>query len=286
MNDDKSGQLSSRKSWLSKVGDLFGTQPPSNQSELVELIKAAAEQELVSVETLAIIEGAIEVTDLHVRDIMIPRNQMICLTPQQRIEDMLPIIIDSAHSRYPMLNDAGDKVIGVLLAKDLLALLHSTGFNLNHANQELHSLLRQPYFVPESKRLNPLLKDFRNNRNHLAVVIDEYGGIAGLATIEDVLEEIVGDIEDEHDEEEVSNIREQENGQWLVRALTPIDEFNNQIGSDFSDEEFDTVGGIVLHSFGRMPRKQEQVVIKGLKFEIAQADNRRLHLLKVSALDA
>lgn len=283
MNDDKPGPSHSRKSWLTKVSDLFGNQRPTSKEELIDLIKAAADQEVVSVETLAIIEGAIEVTDLHVRDIMIPRNQMICLTPQQRIEDMLPIIIDSAHSRYPMLNEAGDKVMGVLLAKDILGLLQSCAFDLVRANQELNGILRQPFFVPESKRLNPLLKDFRNNRNHLAVVIDEYGGIAGLATIEDVLEEIVGDIEDEHDETEVANIRQEQEGFWLVRALTPIDEFNDFIGSNFSDEEFDTVGGIVLHSFGRMPRKQEQVLINGLTFEVTQADNRRLHLLKVSS---
>lgn len=283
MSEDRQSS-SERKSLLERMGDLFSNNAPNDQEALIDIARRATEEKVITDETLGIIEGAIEVADLHVRDIMIPRLQVVFLNSKQSIEEMLPILIDSAHSRFPLLNNDTDKVEGVILAKDILSLLHSNNFNMESANAQLGTIIRPPFFVPESKRLNTLLREFRRNRNHLAVVVDEYGAISGLVTIEDVLEEIVGEIEDEHDEsEELCN--RQEDGTWIVHALTPIEELNERLHTELSDDEFDTIGGLIVQAMGHMPRRGEKVVLSGWLFEIKKADSRRVHTLKAKPAD-
>ena len=211
---------------------------------------------------------------------MIPRSQMISIKSTQKPADFLPAIIEAAHSRYPVIGESLDDIMGVLLAKDLLPLiLHDQ----NHAFN-IKDLLRPATFVPESKRLNVLLREFRANRNHMAIVIDEYGGVAGLVTIEDVLEQIVGDIEDEHDVEEDSYIKPLPSGDFIVKALTPVEAFNDFFGAEFSDEEFDTVGGVVMSAFGHLPKRNETTELGGFRFRVLNADSRRLHLLRLTPL--
>lgn len=283
MSEDRQSS-SERKSLLERMGDLFSNNAPSDQEALIDIARRATDEKVITDETLGIIEGAIEVADLHVRDIMIPRLQVVFLNSKQSIEEMLPILIDSAHSRFPLLNSDTDKVEGVILAKDILSLLHSNSFNMENANAQLATIVRPPFFVPESKRLNTLLREFRRNRNHLAVVVDEYGAISGLVTIEDVLEEIVGEIEDEHDEsEELCN--RLEDGTWVVHALTPIEELNERLHIELSDDEFDTIGGLIVQAMGHMPRRGEKVVLAGWLFEIKKADSRRVHTLKAKPAD-
>ena len=231
-------------------------------------------------EALAIVEGAIQVADLQVRDIMVPRSQMISIKATQTPREFLPAIIDAAHSRYPVIGESHDDVLGVLLAKDLLPLiLQENGDKFN-----IKDLLRPATFVPESKRLNVLLREFRANHNHMAIVIDEYGGVAGLVTIEDVLEQIVGDIEDEHDVEEDSYIKPLPSGDFLIKALTPIENFNEFFDSDFSDDEFDTVGGLVMSAFGHLPKRNEITEIGPYRFRILNADSRRIHLIRLTPI--
>ncbi|MCY1506759.1 Magnesium and cobalt efflux protein CorC [compost metagenome] len=212
---------------------------------------------------------------------MVPRSQMVIIKASQTPREFLPAIIDSAHSRFPVIGEGPDDVIGILLAKDLLPLIlqgDNDGFNVK-------DLLRPATFVPESKRLNVLLREFRANHNHMAVVIDEYGGVAGLVTIEDVLEQIVGDIEDEHDVEEDSYIKPLPSGDFLIKALTPIDNFNEAFESDFSDEEFDTVGGLVMNAFGHLPKRNEITEVGAFRFRVLSADSRRIHLLRLTPLE-
>lgn len=240
MSEDRSS--SGQKSWLGKITQAF-THEPKNRQELLQLLREAHQNKLLDAEALAIVEGAIQVADLQVRDIMVPRSQMISIKACQSPKEFLPAILDSAHSRYPVIGENLDEVIGILLAKDLLPLVLQTPdqpFNVR-------DLLRPATFVPESKRLNVLLREFRANHNHMAVVIDEYGGVAGLVTIEDVLEQIVGEIEDEHDIEEDSYIKPLPSGDFLIKALTPVENFNEFFDSNFSDDEFDTVGGLVMN---------------------------------------
>lgn len=278
MSEDRQSS-SDRKSFLERVGDLFTNSTPNDQNALIDIARKASDEKIITDETLGIIEGAIEVADRHVRDIMIPRLQVVFLTHKQTVEEMLPILIDSAHSRFPLLNTDTDKVEGVILAKDLLRLLQAHNFDMAQANANLASIIRPPFFVPESKRLNTLLREFRRNRNHLAVVIDEYGSISGLVTIEDVLEEIVGEIEDEHDESEELCSR-LEDGSWVVHALTPIEELNDRLHCELAEDEFDTIGGLVVQAMGHMPRRGESVILAGWLFEVQKADSRRVHALK------
>lgn len=270
---------SGHKSWLEKITQAFAQEPKTRQ-ELLELLREANRNKLLDNDALAIVEGAIEIADLQVRDIMIPRSQMISIKATQTPEEFLPAIIDAAHSRYPVVGESNDEVLGILLAKDLLPLiLKKTG------NFDLRSLMRPCNFVPESKRLNVLLKEFRANHNHMAVVIDEYGGVAGLVTIEDVLEQIVGDIEDEHDVEEDSYIRPLPTGDFIVKALTPVDDFNDFFNSGFSEDEFDTIGGVVMSAFGHLPKRNETIEVDRMRFRVLNADSRRLHLLRITPLD-
>ncbi|MGI9277603.1 MAG: HlyC/CorC family transporter [Endozoicomonas sp.] len=277
MNDDNPKGEQPSQSWMEKLAGIF-SHDPKNRSDLLELLNDAGGRGIIDHEALSIIEGAVQVADMQVREIMIPRSQMVCVDEDQEPRDFLPKVIESAHSRFPVIGDTKDEIIGILLAKDLLPLILQTSkFNIKDH-------LRPATFIPESKRLNVLLKEFRTNRNHMAIVIDEFGGVAGLVTIEDVLEQIVGDIEDEHDVEEDSFIKpiEDQENTFIVKALTPIEEFNEHFSSRFSDEEFDTIGGIVMQEFGHMPKRNEFVEVAGFRFDVLNSDGRRIRLLRVS----
>lgn len=277
MSEDRSSN--GHRSWLEKLTQAFAHEPKSRQ-ELLELLREAHQNKLLDSEALSIVEGAIQVADLQVRDIMVPRSQMISIKANQTPREFLPAIIDAAHSRYPVIGESIDDVMGILLAKDLLPLiLQENGHSFN-----IKDLLRPATFVPESKRLNVLLREFRANHNHMAIVIDEYGGVAGLVTIEDVLEQIVGDIEDEHDVEEDSYIKPLPSGDFIVKALTPVDTFNEFFETDFSEDEFDTVGGLVMGAFGHLPKRNETTEIGEFRFRVLNADSRRIHLLRLSPL--
>lgn len=278
MSEDRSSN--GQKSWFGKITQAFAQEPKSRE-ELLETLRGAHQNELLDGEALAIVEGAIQVADLQVRDIMVPRSQVMSIRADQTPREFLPAIISAAHSRYPVVGDSLDEVIGVLLAKDLLPLILQDD---PHSTFDIKDLLRPATFVPESKRLNVLLREFRANHSHMAIVIDEYGGVAGLVTIEDVLEQIVGDIEDEHDIEEDSYIRPLPSGDFLVKALTPIDSFNEFFQSEFPDEEFDTVAGLVMNSFGHLPKRNEVVEIDRFRFRVLNADSRRVHMLRVTRI--
>ena len=275
MSEDRSSN--EQKSWLNKLTQAFAHEP-KNRKELLEVLRDAHQNKLLDSEALAIVEGAIQVADLQVRDIMVPRSQMMSIKANQTPKEFLPAIIEAAHSRYPVVGESLDDVAGILLAKDLLPLI----LQGDQPNFNIKDLLRPATFVPESKRLNVLLREFRANHNHMAVVIDEYGGVAGLVTIEDVLEQIVGDIEDEHDVEEDSYVKPLPSGDFLVKALTPIDSFNEFFDTQFSDDEFDTVGGLVMSAFGHLPKRNEVTEIGDFRFRVISADSRRIHLLRLT----
>ena len=277
MSEDRSSN--EQKSWFNKLTQAFAHEP-RNRQELLEVLREAHQNKLLDSEALAIVEGAIQVADLQVRDIMVPRSQMVSIKASHSPQEFLPAIIDSAHSRYPVIGESLDEVIGILLAKDLLPLILGSDKPF-----DIKQLLRPATFVPESKRLNVLLREFRANHNHMAVVIDEYGGVAGLVTIEDVLEQIVGDIEDEHDVEEDSYVKPLPSGDFLVKALTPIDSFNEAFDTEFSDDEFDTVGGLVMSAFGHLPKRNEVTEIGEFRFRVLNADSRRVHLLRLTPLE-
>jgi magnesium and cobalt transporter len=255
---------------------------PENRGELLEVLQDAHERNLIDADALSMIEGVFQVSDLAARDIMIPRSQMDAVDISKPIEEWLPMVLETAHSRFPAVEGDRDKVIGILLAKDLLRYYAEDSF-------DVRDMLRPAVFIPESKRLNVLLRDFRANRNHMAVVVDEYGGVAGLITIEDVLEQIVGDIEDEYDfDEEEDNILPLEAGlhgqRWRIKALTEIEQFNAALDTAFSDEDVDTIGGLVANHLGRVPRKGDVIDIERLRFEILRADARQVYMLLVEKL--
>jgi magnesium and cobalt transporter len=255
---------------------------PENRTELLEILQDAHERNLIDADALSMIEGVFQVSDLAARDIMVPRSQMDMVDITKPIEQWLPMVLETAHSRFPAVEGDRDKVIGILLAKDLLRYYAEEAF-------DVRDMLRPAIFIPESKRLNVLLRDFRAKRNHMAIVIDEYGGIAGLVTIEDVLEQIVGDIEDEYDfDEEHDNIlalREGAHGaRWRVKALTEIEQFNEELGTGFSDDDVDTIGGLVANHLGRVPRKGDIFDIGKMRFEVLRADARQVHVLVVEKL--
>jgi magnesium and cobalt transporter len=251
---------------------------PDNREELLELLHAAYDNNLLDADALSMIEGVMQVSEMQVREIMIPRAQMDVVDINDSPGKLLPFIIETAHSRFPAVDGDRDNVVGILLAKDLLRLCNDEEVNLRE-------ILRPAVFVPESKRLNVLLREFRSSRNHIAIVVDEYGGAAGLVTIEDVLEQIVGDIEDEYDyDEDEDNILLEKRDTWRVKAQTEIEDLNAILGTKFSDGEFDTVGGLVTHAFGHMPKRGENVVIDGYRFRVTRADSRRLHTVVVERL--
>lgn len=264
----------SKPSWLERLGALL-MREPEDRDQLIELLHSAYERNLLDADALAMIEGVLQVSESQVRDVMIPRAQMDVVDINDPPEKFLPFVISTAHSRFPVTDKDRDDVIGILLAKDMLR--YYAGEEVN-----VRAMLRPAVFIPESKRLNVLLKEFRSNRNHIAIVVDEYGGVAGLVTIEDVLEQIVGEIEDEFDFDEAEdNIIRDRHGRYRVKALAEIDDFNETLGTHFSDEDFDTVGGLVVSEFGRLPKRGETVVLEGLRFQVLRADSRRLHSLLV-----
>jgi magnesium and cobalt transporter len=265
-----------KTSWFRR---LVGGGEPRDRAELVEELHEAGRRGLIEADALSMIEGVLEVADLQVRDIMVPRSQMVVLDREAPPEKLLPVIVESGHSRFPVIGEDRDQVVGILLAKDLLRYFGEGGSD----EFDMREVLRPAVFVPESKRLNVLLKEFRVSRNHMAVVVDEYGGVSGLVTIEDVIEEIVGDIADEYDIEEDQTIRRDAERQFTVHALARIEDFNEFFGTQFSDEEFDTIGGLVMHQFGRLPKRGEAVAIDGFEFKVLRSDRRRIDLLRVTS---
>ena len=251
---------------------------PEDREQLIELLHGAYENSLMDADALAMIEGVLQVSEMRVGEIMIPRAQMDVIDINDAPEVFIPRVIETAHSRFPVIDKDRDDVIGILLAKDLLR-------HYAESDSDIRGMLRPAVFIPESKRLNVLLKEFRSNRNHIAIVVDEYGGVAGIVTIEDVLEQIVGDIEDEYDFDETEdNIIRENEGVFRVKAGTEIEDFNQSLGAHFSDEEFDTVGGLVVSRFGHLPKRGESVKFDGFNFSVLRADSRRLHAVRVTRL--
>ncbi len=284
MSEDQS-TTGARKSWLEKLADAF-SQDLKNRSQVEAVLDEAHNNELLDSAAYHIMQGALAVSDQHARDIMVPRLQMVVIEPEDSLAVILDKIIASAHSRFPVMNEDNTAVVGILLAKDLLRLLRDEQFNPERMSKRLHEIVRTPVFVPESKRLNRLLREFRETRNHMAVVVDEYGSAAGLVTIEDVLEEIVGDIEDEHDPLTEQPIQDLGHQHYRVAALTEIEVFNEFFNTEFSDEEFDTIGGYVTHVFGHLPQRGEAVTIGLWHFVVAHADDRRILALEVRPANA
>ncbi|MBV1881589.1 MAG: CBS domain-containing protein [Pseudomonadales bacterium] len=277
MNEERHKSGSPNKSLFDKLSTLLSGEP-KNRDELLDVLKSAQERELIDNEALGTIQGAIVIAEMQAREIMIPRTQMVVVNITDTAKEFLPAIIKSQHSRFPVVGDKPDEILGILLAKDLLPLAAENKLD----KADLKNIIRPATFVPESKRLNVLLNDFRANRNHMALVINEYGGVAGLVTIEDVLEQIVGEIEDEHDSEDDYLIKRSATNQFIVKALTPIDDFNTHFKTDFSEDEFDTIGGIVMNHFGHLPERDESVRIGSYLFKVLNADNRTIRLLEVS----
>jgi magnesium and cobalt transporter len=267
----------SKPSLLERIS-AFIMREPEDRGQLIEVLHHAHERNLLDADALSMIEGVLQVSELQARDIMIPRSQMDVIDINESPDEFVPLVIQTAHSRFPVTSGNKDDVIGILLAKDLLR------YYAGEEEFNVREMLRPAVFIPESKPLNVLLKEFRKNRNHIAIVVDEYGGVAGLVTIEDVLEQIVGDIEDEYDyDEEEDNIVQERTGHYRVKAVTEIEDFNEKFGTRFSDDEFDTIGGLVLKRFGRVPKRGEEVTMEGLTFRVLRADSRRLDLLEVEA---
>lgn len=272
--DDQPPSLRQRfRAWLQPAANA----EPESRDDIVQVIESARNRNIVDIETSDTLQRVLQVSDLRVRDVMVPRSQMKVMSRDGEIGDFIAEVVNSRHSRYPVIDGDRDKVVGILLAKDLLS------FNVKgEQNFYLRDIMRPVVFIPESKRLNVLLNEFRASRNHMAVVVDEYGGVAGLVTIEDVLEQIVGNIQDEHDiEDNAVMIVQQGEDDYVVKALCPLDEFNAHFGTQFDEDEYDTVGGLVMAQMGRVPRREETVETDAFTFEVLHADSRRLHLLRV-----
>ncbi|WP_295716604.1 transporter associated domain-containing protein [uncultured Halovibrio sp.] len=278
MSDDSSnGQT--KNSWLERLSQAFSSDPRTPE-DLLRVLRDAEFQQLIDSDAMSIIEGAMQVTDMRVEEIMIPRSRMVTVKADADPSSYISEVIESAHSRFPAIGDTSDEIVGILLAKDLLPL----ALRNNLTRDSIRDILRPATVVPESKRCNQLLKEFKENRNHMAIVVDEYGGVAGLITIEDVLEQIVGDIEDEHDVDDDDRIREREHGIYAVKAQTPIDEFNEFFGTDLDQEAFDTIGGLMLKEFGRLPRRGETTTVDRFRFKVLNADNRKIRLIQVKPI--
>jgi len=266
----------SKPSLLERIGSWLAREP-EDREELIELLRAAYDRNLIDADALAMTEGVLQMSEMQARDIMVPRAQTDVIDIRESPDQFIPMVMQTGHSRFPVIGENKDDVIGILLAKDLLR---------HYAGEEefnVREMLRPAVFIPGSKPLNVLLKEFRKNRNHMAIVVDEYGGLAGLVTIEDVIEQIVGDIEDEYDFDDVEdNIVPEKGGQYRVKALTDIGDFNTAFGTRYSDQDFDTIGGLVMSRFGRVPKRGEQIGFDQLNFKVLRADSRRLHLLQVS----
>lgn len=270
---------SPQKSWVNRITQLL-TGEPQDLDDLLEILREARENHLLDMDALSMIEGALQVSQMRVRDIMIPRVQMVVVPKDAELDTLFPLVTEFGHSRYPVIEEDRSKVVGILLAKDLLA--HA----LANKTQKVHEIMRPVSVVPESKRLNVLLKELRTKGNHMAIVVDEYGQAAGLVTIEDVLEQIVGEIEDEHDDQEDEGYISQRNdNEYIIKALTPIAEFDDYFSTSLSTDEYDTVGGFIVNQLEHMPKKGENLTVDNMRFEIIRADTRRLHLIKLKIID-
>ncbi len=266
--------------WLKRFASLFSREP-EDRDALIEILRNSEHRNLLDPDALLMIEGALHVSEIQVRDIMVPRVQMIVIENNAEPEDILSVVVESGHSRFPVVGESNDEIVGILLAKDLLNY---------YANPEkefdIKDVMRATVFIPESKRLNVLLREFRTSRNHMAIVIDEYTGVAGLVTIEDVIEEIIGEIEDEHDlEEDETNINIHDNDRYTIKALTPINEFNDYFNTNIGDDEYDTVSGLVLNAFGHLPKRGETIEHEGFNIKVIRADKRRVHLVLFTRID-
>ena len=276
MTSQRSGSVSGG-SWMERLGQtLLGE--PKDRDELIEVLRDAQQRGLLGPDVLAMIEGALQVSDLRVRDVMVPRAQVVMLDVNAPMQEIVERVIDSGHSRFPVYRDSRDEVEGILLAKDILPHLAKG----ESSALQIQDIMRPVVFIPETKRLNNLLRDFRSNRRHMAIVVDEYGGVSGLVTIEDVLEQIVGDIYDELDaEDDGSYVKQQSDSEFVVKAVMPIEDFNQSFGTAFQDEEFDTVGGLLLKALGHLPRKGEALTLDDIRFEVMSADGRRIDLIEI-----
>ncbi len=265
------------RQWLKRLWRTF-TAEPRNRQDLLQLLREARERGLFEADALTMIEGVLAVSDLHARDVMVPRAQMVCVQRDDPVAHILPVVVESGHSRFPVLDEDRDDIAGILLAKDLLRLCGPE----ERQRFNIREYMRPAVFVPESKRLDVLLKEFRGNHQHMAIVVDEYGGVAGLITIEDVIEQIVGEIDDEFDVEDDQNIRKESERQYLVRGVTRIEEFNEYFGARLPEEQgFETVAGLLMRQFGRLPRRGESATVDGFEFRITRADRRRIDALRV-----
>jgi magnesium and cobalt transporter len=279
MQDEQNANGSHHRSWMDRLSQAFSGEP-QDIGELIETLRDAQRRGLLDVDDLAMMEGVLQVSELRVRDVMIPRAMMVTVRQTQGPEEFVPQVIESRHSRFPVVSEDGRRVVGILLAKDLLAYCCQQGTR----KFKMDAVLRPAVVIPDSKRLDVLLREFQKKRNHMAIVVDEYGDFSGLLTIEDVLEQIVGEIADETDLDDETYILSKGEGRYSVKALTPIDELNRFFSSQFSEEEFDTIGGLVTHRFGHVARRGERIMIGGLQFEVLRSDSRRIHLLGVTDL--
>ena len=284
MNEEHSSNQpeASKQSFFQSLFGRFFQGELKNREDLVEVIRDSEQNDLIDQDTREMIEGVMEIAELRVRDIMIPRSQIVFIEAEQDLDSCLDVIIASAHSRFPVIKDADDRdnIVGILHAKDLLKYLRASAEEFN-----LLDVIRPTMIVPESKRVDRMLKDFRSERFHMAIVVNEFGGVSGLVTIEDVLEQIVGDIEDEFDEDDVADIRQLSRHTYAVRALTDIDDFNQQFNTQFVDEEVDTIGGLIMQAFGYLPKRGEEITLENLHFKVTSADSRRIIQLRVTVPD-
>ena len=257
--------------WLKQVLHL----DPQNKSQLIEMLREAQIRKLIDAETLAMLEGALAFAELKVRDIMLPKKQMICIEQKAQLADIIPIVTQSGHSRFPVMSEKSDEVIGILHAKDLLRYQYTAPEDF-----DLHDIVRRAPVIPESRRLDSLLHDFRSHRNHMAIVVDEYGSVLGFVTLEDIIEQIIGDIEDEFDIDEEANIKTHANGHYVIKSHTTIKEFNAELHAQFNDEYYDTIGGVIMANFGYLPKPGDMIEIDQFQFKIISADARRIHLIE------
>ena len=269
---------SSQKSWMERIGQIMGGEP-QDREDLLEILREAEEKHLLDKYALKMLEGVLQVSEQRARDVMVPRKKMIVIKKDASLKEVYPVVIEYGHSRFPVISEDKSEVVGILLAKDLL--VHA----LDRKNIKVEALMRTATVVPESKRLNVLLKEFRAKRSHMAIVVDEYGAVAGVVTIEDVLEQIVGEIEDEHDYAEEEYITKRSDKEYIIQALTPLEDFNEYFSVDFDTEEFDTIGGFIVGRLEHMPKKGEKVKQDRFRFEVLRADGRRVHLLKLKIQD-
>ena len=280
-SNEHTGSSPTPRGWLRRIAESI-TGEPRDLDQLADVLADARERGLIDADVLEMLESVLDMSEIQVRDVMVPRSQMVVVQRDDAPDRILPVVIESGHSRFPVVGEDRDEVAGILLAKDLLRFFVED----DRDDFDIRECLRPAVFIPESKRLNVLLKEFRLTHNHMAIVVDEYGGVSGLLTIEDVLEQIVGDIGDEYDVDEGEGIRKEADRTWTVPALTRIEEFNESFGTRFSDEEADTIGGLVLHELGRMPRRGEAVQIGGLELKVTRADRRRIETLRVTTPEA